>query len=581
MKSWFPRACLFASIALLSVAGLSYVVLPRTTWSALFFPVHAALHEGWVHVAAWLLAGALVASCKGWLRPAWYGVVAVYWLLGAVNLAMRLVLSRSLRGLSLFWIVVCLVLAAGLIAAWRSAKTPQPSRKGRAVALLGLLYVTLATGLYPLSYLVALGMRPAVYLEQFEKAETSARVERTIDGVVHKVYYGELHGHSWFSMDARVFGATPPDEYYRYARDVGGLDFAALTDHDSPDGISVRPELWDYVMRLADEYNQPGHFVTFKAFEWTSGEGHHELLRHWSGGDAQAFLDDHTVWGHRNVFFPGSEVPAVLFSHADADAQRPEDLWRKLREHGALAIPHHPLGGPVPAMKWQHFEPDLERLVELYSIHGNSEAMGAPLQIYNPYHFEGPSSPHSVQQALESGLRFGLIGATDTHSGWGGNGTTRPDASLPETMTEWLRSDVYGGVPVKGGGLAGVYAQELTRAAIWEALLARRTFATTGPRMVAALEADGVFMGGVVHVAPGRRVELGIEARGSTSLTKLELIQSGPKIREFPVQAGMLTYSLTWTAQEPAVAGSSYYYLRVTQADGEMAWSSPVFVICP
>ena len=339
-------------------------------------------------------------------------------------------------------------------------------------------YLIYSYSFYPFTYLVSWYGRSDIQLSSFPKAKEFVRYEYKLnDATTYKAFFGELHGHTYYSIDARVFGASGPEDYFTYARDIAGLDFCSLTEHDTPNGISDNPEQWRYVVKLTEQYYEPGKFVTFNAFEWTSGEGQHELRGHWFKKNKWDFLNDNTVWGHRNIFFKDTNIPNVPFSHTDAKSDTPEEMWENLKKYSALAIPHHPMGGPVPPFKWEHYNDNYEPIVEMYSAHGSSEAAGAPLCLYNAYLNKDGTCNYSIQYALGMNYHFGLIGSTDSHAGWGGNGTTDPEHSKPEKLINWLVK-TYNGTPAMGGGLAGVFAEKLTRESIWNALLNKRTFAT-------------------------------------------------------------------------------------------------------
>ena len=568
------RAALAYGLLALLGAGLN-LLLPRGAWGELHAPFQAALHQGFLPVQLLGLGLVGLGLHRRRLGRSWYGVLTAAALLGCAEVGFRLWLSRELPVQAVLSGGTSLALGLLLGWAWLRGDARPSSRPSLVLSMVAAVYVYLAVGYQPFGILVNAWRQPGVHLEDLPRASPFDRHSLEVEGRTLHAWYGELHGHTWLSVDARQSGSGGPDEYYPYARDVAGLDFAALTEHDSPGGISDNPDLWRKVCALADAHHDPGRFVTFKAFEWTSGEGHHEALRDLLGLDKARFHEDRRAWGHRNVFFPTAEVPAHLPSHLDADADEPHELWAFLREHDALAVPHHPLGGPVPAFKWESYDPEVEGIVELYSAHGNSEATDAPYPLYNAYTEAEVGTRHAVVDALDIGYTFGLIGATDTHMGWGGNGTTTPEAARPEQLIDFLHQR-YGSAGAKGGGLAGVYAPELTRASLWEALRARRTFATTGPRMVAWLEAGGHFMGSVAGHAGPEPVEVRIGAEGTADLVQLELVSNGGEVlHRWPPEARARSVEATWTDPRP-LTESRWYYLRVTQADGELAWSSPV-----
>ena len=77
----------------------------------------------------------------------------------------------------------------------------------------------------------------------------------------YQLLWGDIHGHSYCSD-----GTHSPEHYYGYGREVGYLDFCALTDHDT-----FSEEVWKELMESAESANQPGRFTTFLGYEW-SGE---------------------------------------------------------------------------------------------------------------------------------------------------------------------------------------------------------------------------------------------------------------------------------------------------------------------
>jgi hypothetical protein len=389
------------------------------------------------------------------------------------------------------------------------------------------------------------------------------RYVRRLGGKTYRVYFGDLHVHSILSPDV-VYKDDTPDALYQYAIETARLDFVAMTDHDCPPGLDTDSgEEWAAACAAAKNYHRPGSFVTYPAYEWSSGNGLTTLNDFLAGKDRWAYQNDPTLFGHRNVYFPSDNVPKRVFAVNHEESNTPEKLWARLDPFGAITIPHHPLGGPVPPLKWEHRNPAREPLVELYSLHGNSEADECSLRVYNSY----LNGKHSVQHALGTGYRLGFIGGSDSHRGHAANPTYDDEDMI------LLLLDFYKGVKAAGGGLTAVYAETLTREAIWEALLARRTYATTGERMVVDLSIDGQPMGSELRASHG--VKLRARVVGTRPLGKLELVKQGQVARTWTGTSEDQTVEYEDAA---TAAGDVYFYLRATQADGEMAWSSPVWV---
>jgi hypothetical protein len=170
---------------------------------------------------------------------------------------------------------------------------------------------------------------------------------------------------------------------------------------------------------------------------------------------------------------------------------------------------------------------------------------------------------------LGAGYRPGVIGGSDCHAGHPGH-------------TDWLRH-----TRAYWCGLAAVYARELTREAIWEALLARRCYATSGPRVIVGLRAGDAWMGAEVPIAAmpkrarkragaaGERI-FDLEVVGTAPLKRVTLIKNGQPCVILPGEGQVLR---TRVSDASATDAPAFYYLRVEQEDGEMAWSSPLWFV--
>ncbi len=273
---------------------------------------------------------------------------------------------------------------------------------------------------------------------------------------------------------------------------------------------------WQAIIEAAEAHNDPGAFTTFVGYEYTTSSDDRGNL-------------------HRNVIFRDGNVPPKPF--ATTDSRNPEDLWRwldGLRVEGieGLAIPHNSNGsnGHMFRLETLAGEPldaayaDLrmrnEPLVEMTQVKGASETHPllspndewAEFEIF-PYRiattlYSEPKGSY-VREAYVNGLvlqetrgfnpfRFGMIGATDTHNSGGtpeednfhgkvgvadGDGQRRGAVPLDEPTDDgeaYIRNAFrYWG----GSGLAGVWAEENTREAIYDAFRRKETFATSGPRM--------------------------------------------------------------------------------------------------
>ena len=141
------------------------------------------------------------------------------------------------------------------------------------------------------------------------------------------------------------------------------------------------------------------------------------------------------------------------------------------------------------------------------------------------------------------------------------------------------RSPVYGALGARRigtGGLAGLECEELDRASVLEALRARRTYATNGPRILLHVRLAGEPPGAGVSadVEPVLEVDL----RGTAALARAVIVRDG-ELFELELGGAKDPRELVGSYALPggALLPGDYAYLRVEQVDGGCVWSSPWF----
>jgi hypothetical protein len=274
-----------------------------------------------------------------------------------------------------------------------------------------------------------------------------------IDDPQRRLYWGETHGHCGFGE-----GQGSAESFYRFGRDDARLDFQTLTEHDA----LMDDWEWQQVNELTRRFSEDGRFVPFAGYEWSA---------------------QRTEGGHHNVIFrePGhSRVP--LQTHPVLPL-----LYGGLRVENAfedvLIIPHAHNAGD-----WTQNDPQLERLVEVASLHGTFEWFG------NLY--------------LKSGFEVGFVGASDDH---------RSSPGLPLALPRPF--------PTQNSGIAGVWAEEKTRDAIFDAMRSLSAYATTGERIVLDASLNGYAMGTRQPDAETRRIECRVA--GTSPIDRIEVVRNG------------------------------------------------------
>lgn len=337
------------------------------------------------------------------------------------------------------------------------------------------------------------------------------------------IYFGDIHQHTWTSD-----GMGDVDEIYRRARDMQGDDFCALTDHDNFVSRKILDAEYEEQKALADHFNEPGKFTTFFAQEWTTPRA----------GLAHG-------WGHKNLYAIRPDIP--LFDHKDPRYQDTLPLFAALKDYEMIAIPHH-IGWT--GVDWENHDPMIQPLVEICSVHGAFEYMGN-----EPIPHRGGRPGHFLRDGLARGLRFGVCGGSDQHG------------LLWQHGVCWKRN-------VYRAGLTGVLAAECTREAIFEAMRKRRTFATTGVKLRPLLTIEDFSMGEEGEVSRPPRIQVNVLAAGE--IKWISIIRNGEVITHYGGEGAHSRF--THTDDTLPENQTSYYYLRVVMEDGNMAWTSPIWI---
>jgi hypothetical protein len=326
------------------------------------------------------------------------------------------------------------------------------------------------------------------------------------------------------------------------------------------DPASIGP-VWEDVIDAAESYNDPGRFTAFIGYEWTSlappGNNLHRVL---------VYRDDASK--------ASQKLPMTTEMSID-----PEDLWVYMADYESktggkvLAIPHNgnlsngmmfdveTMDGSPLTRAYAETRLRWEPIYEVTQIKGDGEAhpLLSPDDEFADYetwdlgnlNLSQGKTEEMLQHeygrsALKLGLQledqlgvnpyqFGMIGSTDSHTslataeeenffGKHSGNEPSPERAAHVSIGAPDGSLAYMGWDMVSSGYAAVWATENTREAIWDAMMRREVYATTGSRMLVRFfggweftEADaqtrfpaeagytkGVPMGGNLSAAPAR-----------------------------------------------------------------------------
>lgn len=318
-----------------------------------------------------------------------------------------------------------------------------------------------------------------------------------------------------------------------------------------PDRVAAMTRrIWDVQIESVERYNEPGKFTALHGFEFSLAIKGNSL--------------------HRNVIFrDGADKARTVLPFPSNGTKGPEPLWdfmeayEKASGGQLLAIPHNPNlsngvmfamtgpdGGPMSAEQARR-RAAREPLVEVTQFKGDSEShpylsRNDEFADYGDAGWENGNAPLSAtkspemfggeyaREALKRGLMieqrtgvnpyaFGMIGSTDTHTGlatadednfFGKFSNDEPNPDRMNTIVNPGIAQSRIGHQYLAGGLAAVWAKANTREAIFDAMMRREVYATTGPRMSVRLFAgwnftSSAFSGNWVKAAYAKGVPMG------------------------------------------------------------------------
>lgn len=238
--------------------------------------------------------------------------------------------------------------------------------------------------------------------------------------------WGDTHGQS-----NETLGTNTAEEYFTFGRDLAMLDVIGHQGND----FQITDEFWAELNQTTRAFDRPGSFVCIPGYEWSANTA---------------------IGGDRNVHYLEEGEPIFRSSHAQVldmategdDAHDASALFAKLDPARCVVAAH--VGGRYADIAYAH-DPQLERAIEVHSSWGTFEWI--------------------IEEAMRCNYRIGIVANSDGHKG-------RPGACYPG-------ASFFGSM----GGLTCFLSNGISRPDIFEAMRARRHYATTGARIFLDVEA--------------------------------------------------------------------------------------------
>lgn len=328
------------------------------------------------------------------------------------------------------------------------------------------------------------------------------------------LYFGQLHAHTDISN-----GAGSVEEAFQYASQVDGLDFFAVTDHsDSFDNADMGAIDADGADISAD---------------WAAGK---QAAASVTNGDFVGLFGFEMTWpedkqlGHISTFnTPGwqtrdqadfENVPTALENYYKALTSAP----------GSVSQFNHPDTVHGDFERFDHYSPQYDAAVSLLEVAGE----------------DGVVDCEYYDLALDKGWHVAPTNNQNNHNGqWG-------DASDARTV---------------------VLAKSLTEEALYAAMKDRRVYATQDSDLAIFYELNGAVMGSILPKSEEAEITVFLSDPTDEAIGSVEVVTDGGA-----VLVSEYVETPSQVLELPASGGRSYYYLRITQPDGDVAVTAPVWM---
>ncbi|MBI3470659.1 MAG: hypothetical protein HY013_04820 [Candidatus Solibacter usitatus] len=340
-------------------------------------------------------------------------------------------------------------------------------------------------------------------------------------GKEYRILRGDLHRHTELSGDGAGDGSL--DDLYRYFLDAAQMDYAHVGDHQMGNDEEYN---WWITQKSNDLYHMPRRFVPLYGYE-------------------------RSVWwpnGHRNIIWAERGKPVLKIGEAErtGGADSGPILYPQLRETKGIATSH--TSATEQGTDWRDNDPELEPLVEIYQgFESSYEHQGAP-RAWKPGDktvHQGSRQAGFVWNAWAKGYKLGVQASSDhvsTHSSY-----------------------------------ACILVEDYSRQGLLDAMRRRHAYAATDQIVldyrIETSDAGTALMGDILcsRVTP----KLVVKVLGTAAVKQIDVIKNNTYIHKVNPNEKQVALEYVDNSEW---SGESYYYVRVEQTDGQLAWSSPIWV---
>jgi hypothetical protein len=347
-----------------------------------------------------------------------------------------------------------------------------------------------------------------------------------VGGKKYQPLRGEFHRHTEISWDGAADGSL--EDMFRYGIDCAAMDWIGNGDHDSGAG---REYSWWLIQKLTDAYHVPNTFMPMFTYERSVAY----------------------PMGHRNCVFAKRGIRCLPRLAAEpgkaVGGVHPDDtkmLYRYLKELDGICASH--TSATTMGTDWRDNDPQVEPIVEIYQGDRMSyEYQGAPRAGYDPKTGQQPANIGGwfpagfLDHALkEKGYRLGFQASSD----------------------HWSTHISY----------CIALAERHDREAILDAMKKRHCYGATDDILL-DVRSGSHLMGDEFKTGAAPALELAVIGTGP--IAEIVILKDSQVVAT--IKPDKQEYKGNWTDPKPS-AGIHYYYVRVQQTDGQLAWGSPMWI---
>ncbi len=336
-------------------------------------------------------------------------------------------------------------------------------------------------------------------------------------GKTLRLLRGEFHRHTEYTSHNDQDGLF--EDAWRYAHDAADHDWMGDGDHDNGFGHEY---MWWLIQKVTDIHHHAPRFVSAMTYERS------------------------VVYpnGHRNVMMPRRGIRPLprggLPGTPEKGSPDTKLLYAYLKHFGGICASH--TSATNMGTDWRDNDPEVEPIVEIFQGHRhNYEHLGAPKSATEETQIGGFQPAGFIWNALEKGYRLGFQSSSDhvsTHMSY-----------------------------------AIVLTEDVSRQGIIDAFKKRHCYAANDNIILVVRSGDHL-MGDTFETR--ERPSIDIVAHGTGAIAKVHVVRDNKYV--FSTEPNQKSVKLRYTDDDARPGQSHYYYVRIEQADGNLAWASPMWI---